>query len=235
MTSSFNLLHNAFCANLLATYAIEQVAHARHPLLVQWARGGNRRDQLCWDYVLASDFNSPTNRERCFFKPCEAKFDTPVRLGPSILDMNIGMVLGISESNRLFGLKGTTWGNLTGATTSMNKRGFTITGSLPRLHYVDSEGHVLKEERARPLTCDEQLGLMGFPPSLRALMKWQSQSNKAQKAKWIGSGVPLQMGVAVASCMLQFVTKGKHQNQTAALLHHVSNDFVYNTQSFKDF
>jgi site-specific DNA-cytosine methylase len=235
MTSAFELLHHALCENLLATYAIEQVAHARHSLLVQWARSGNRRNKLVWDYILGSCLNCPTNRERCIFKPCRAKFDTPVRLGPSILDMNIGMVLGISESNRRFGLKGTTWGNLTGATLSMNKRGFTITGSLPRLHYVDSEGHVLQEERARTLTCDEQLGLMGFPPSLRALMKWQSQSNKAQKAKWIGSGVPLQMGVAVASCMLDFVTKGEHQNQTAALLHHVSNDFVYNTPCFKEF
>ena len=68
MTTAFQLLDHCFKNELLATYTIEMVSHARHSELVQWARTSARKHSLSWDYLLASDFNCPSNRERCFFK-----------------------------------------------------------------------------------------------------------------------------------------------------------------------
>ena len=187
MTSAFQLLDHCFKNDLLATYTIEMVSHARHSELVTWARTSARKYSLVWDYLLASDFNCPSNRERCFFKPKKAKWKTPKRVAPAVVDATVGSALGLKSSK--FGLYGTTWGKLNNETTAMNERGFTITGNLPELCHVDEDGVKLQGTKAmaRRITTDEQLALMGFPPSLRIIVTWNEQ-RRHKIAKWIGSG-----------------------------------------------
>ena len=71
----------------------------------------------------------------------------------------------------------------------MDERSFTITGNLPELCHVDADGVKLQGKKAmtRKVTTDEQLALMGFPPSLRILVAW-SEQRRHKIAKWIGSG-----------------------------------------------
>jgi len=128
MSSCFELLHHCFHTNQLATYCLEMVSHARHQQLVAWARKSSRKYSLVWDYILASDFNCPSNRERCFFKPRKAAWMTPARIAPNIVDVCVGSALVLKSKK--FGLYGTTWGNLNGKTTAMSDRGFTITGEF---------------------------------------------------------------------------------------------------------
>jgi len=103
------------------------------------------------------------------------------------------------------------------------------TGNMPQLHCVDSEGIMLsgKAARCRRLTTDEQLALMGFPPSLRELVVWHEKNN-SKITKWIGSGVPLHIGIAVSCSMLSFVTNSN--NETAALIDCVNRDFIANSR-----
>lgn len=234
MTVAFNLLHHCYHTAKLEffkTYTIEMVAHARHKELVEWARKGSRKHHLCWDYVLACDLKCPTNRERCFFKP-KNSWDCPFRLGKNIIDLNIGEVLGIHSRSKRIGLKGTTWGNLDGRTTSMSERGFTITGSLPRLHYTETNGYVREDLKSRSCSPDEQLGLMGFPPSLRKLIVWSDATSQVKKAKWIGSGIPLHMGVAIAYSILEFVAGTR--SECSAMINFINYDFICNTIPHND-
>ena len=184
---------------------------------------------------------------------------TPSRMAPNVVDASVGSALGINPRSKKYGLYGTTWGKLSGETTSMSKRSFTITGewgvniiicicflftylftdlssllkfslgNMPQLHEVDDDGIILsgKTARYRRLNTDEQLALMGFPPSMRALVVWREKNN-SKVCKWIGSGVPLHIGIAVACSMLSFVTGRK--NECAALIDLVNRDFLVNSR-----
>jgi len=100
---------------------------------------------------------------------------------------------------------------------------------MPQLHEVDADGIMLsgKAARYRRLNTDEQLALMGFPPSMRALVIWREKNN-SKVCKWIGSGVPLHVGIAVACSMRSFVTGRK--NECAALIDLVNRDFLLNSR-----
>ena len=49
-------------------------------------------------------------------------------MAPNVVDASVGSALGINPRSKKYGLYGTTWGKLSGETTSMSKRAFTITG-----------------------------------------------------------------------------------------------------------
>jgi hypothetical protein len=238
MTTAFQLLHHCVEHGLLHTYTLEMVCCGQRNLLVTWARTGGRRGVLCWDYLYVASFFGPTHRHRILFKPISAKYNTPVRLhSSSVLDIQVGNALGVKLTDTRYGLKRTTWAALNGATKGMATKGFTVTGSAPRLYHVDNNGVISMDNVSGPtyrkVTVDEHFALMGFPPTIRSSWSWAPNISNTDKYKSIGSGVALHMGVAVASSMVAHVTG--RANETAALINTINEDFKQNTTLMEDF
>lgn len=194
MTAAFNFLSRLHKHNLIHTYVLEMVACGVRKPLTRWAMSGARKGVVAWDYLIASSWLCPSQRERFILKPrIRGYWHTPRPLqgGESL---PLGEAIGFPRSKGL-GLLGGTWTPEWHLYRSMEEICFTITGNMPILCSVE-DGRV--ERELRRLTCVEQMSLMGFPPTILKLVKWCSLAAENKRAKMIGAGWCFHMGLAIA-------------------------------------
>lgn len=220
MTTAFAHLKHLYKTDCIATYVLEMVARGVKRHLTRWAMRGARKGQVTWDYLWASSWLCPSERERFIMKPRRRGFwPTPKPLSDGEF-MTIGEAIGFPRARNL-GLLGATWTPEDHLYRAMDEICFTITGNMAMLCRIRG-GRVFKE--LRRLTPSEQIALMGFPPTVTRVMRWTSTSTKSKKAHWIGAGWCLHMGLAIASSVKTSLDNA-HVNTLAMVVRAVNADF----------
>ena len=220
MTTAYAHLKHLYTTGSIATYVLEMVARGVKKHLARWAMKGARKGQVTWDYLWASNWLCPSERERFIMKPRRQGFwPTPKPLSDGEF-MTIGEAIGFSHAKDL-GLLGTTWTPEDHLYRAMDDICFTITGNIALLCQIRG-GRVSKE--LRRLTPIEQIALMGFPPTITSAMQWTPSSTKSKKAHWIGAGWCLHMGLAIATSV-KLGLNAAEVNHLAMVVRAVNADF----------